>query len=267
MPSVTDDCFFLPEGPSAHGLSFTSTDHTRGPWDARAQHAGPPAALIGHVLEAQHPREDAQVVRVTVEILRPVPVARLHVRTEVARGGRRVEMLTAEVVDDDGERILQARAWRIRTTELPLSAHGVEPEGVPGPDGAAPSRSFFREIPHDGYVEAMDVRFTSGGWDQPGPAVAWMRARHPLVGGEPTTPLDRVLIAADSGNGVSASFDGLFINPDLTVYLTRPARGEWVCLQAGTTVTDHGIGLAQSTIHDVDGPIGRGLQSLLLDTA
>ncbi len=259
------DTFFVPDGTSAQGLAFLATDHTRGPWDPDAQHGGPPSALLGHVMETAHARTDQQVVRVTVELLRPVPVARLHVATQVARPGRKVEMLEATLRDDGGSVLALARAWRIRTADVPLTDGQAPADRVEGPDGVAEGRSFFREVPPIGYVQAMETRFASGGWDDPGPATAWLRMRYPLVPDAAPSPLVRTLIAADSGNGVSASFDGLFINPDLTVHLVRPAVGEWVCLQARTTLTDHGVGLAESMLHDARGPFGRGAQTLLLD--
>ena len=58
-----------------------------------------------------------------------------------------------------------------------------------------------------GYHTGMEVSFVSGGFIEQGPAVAWLRMRFPLIAGEPTTPLARVLIAADSGNGVSSVLD------------------------------------------------------------
>lgn len=258
------DSFFCPDGDFDGGQTFTATDHTRGPWDPGAQHAGPPAALIGHVLESRHPREGMQFARLTFEVLRPVPVARLHVATEVIRGGKRVELLGATMTDDGGTSIMTANAWRIRTAQIPLT-DGIEGDRVTGPDGIPASTTFFRKVTHKGYVQAMETRFAAGGWADPGPATAWLRMRHPLVPGADPSPLERVLIVADSGNGLSARFEGLFINPDLTVYLTRPVVGEWVCLQAATTLTNHGIGMAASVIHDRSGPVGRGLQSLLLD--
>lgn len=211
-----------------------------------------------------HPREDMQFVRLTFEILRPVPASRLHVLTEVSRGGRRVERLVATMSDDQGTPVMLASAWRIRTMELPLT-DGIEGEEVPGPDDLQASTTFFMKIPDGGYLQAMETRFVTGDWAQPGAATVWFRMRYPLLPDTPTSPLARVLNAADSANGVSSRFNGLFINPDLTVYLTRPAVGDWVGLQANTTLTNHGIGLATSIIHDRSGPVGRGSQSLLLD--
>ena len=91
--------------------------------------------------------------------------------------------------------------------------------------------------------------------------------RQPLVAGEEPTPLQRVLVAADSGNGVSATLDWaryLFINVDLTVHLIEPPAGEWVCLDAITIPEPNGVGLADTALYDERGPIGRAVQTLLI---
>ena len=56
-----------------------------------------------------------------------------------------------------------------------------------------------------------------------------------------------------------------FINPDLTLYLQRLPRGEWVCLDAVTWPEGQGVGLAESELFDADGRLGRALQGLLLE--
>ena len=119
----------------------------------------------------------------------------------------------------------------------------------------------------DGYHTAVEYRFVRGGFVEPGPAVVWMRSRVPVVAGEQLTPLQRVLVVADSGNGVSATLDWrrfLFINVDLTVHLHRLPAGEWVCLDAVTTPEADGIGLADTVLSDEGGRIGRALQTLLV---
>ena len=75
-----------------------------------------------------------------------------------------------------------------------------------------------------------------------------------------------MLVAADSGNGLSAELDigWYFINPELTVHLHREPVGEWVCVDAATTVTPGGAGLATTTLSDEAGPVGVGAQSLLV---
>ena len=114
----------------------------------------------------------------------------------------------------------------------------------------------------------MDYRFLTGGFLEAGPATVWMRPRVALVAGEEVTPLQRVLVAADSGNGVSAALDWkryLFINVDLTVHLHRMPEGEWVCLDAITLPEPDGVGMADSALFDERGPIGRAVQTLLVD--
>jgi hypothetical protein len=54
----------------------------------------------------------------------------------------------------------------------------------------------------------------------------------------------------------------LFVNPDLTVHLHRHPAGEWVCVDARTSIDAAGVGMAESVLYDENGPIGRGVQSL-----
>jgi hypothetical protein len=250
------------------GDLFRATELTRGPWDPGAQHAGPPAALLGHAIEQLPETADFQVGRVTFEILRSVPIAPVRVQARVARPGRRVQMVEAELSDADGEVLMLARAWRIRTSRLELPGEALVASQPPPPPEEGSAAGFFPTGQEHGYHSAMEVRFAAGGFTEPGPATAWLRMRHPLVAEEEPTPLQRTLIAADVGNGISAALDirrFLFINVDLTVQLERMPKGEWVGVDAVTLPRPRGIGTAESTLFDVDnGRIGRALQTLLI---
>ena len=250
------DAFYVQDG-----RRFVPTELTRGPWDAGAQHAGPPSALIGRALERCEPREDMRLGRVTFEILRPVPLAPLEVEARVVRPGRSVELLEATLTGPEGE-LVRARAWRLIPGELRLD-EPVE-EAPAGPSAGEPGQ-FFPTGEPVGYHTAMEYRFLEGGFLEPGPARVWMRMRVPLVEGESPTPLQRVLVAADSGNGVSAALDWkrfIFINTDLSVHLLREPAGEYVCLDAVTHVD--GLGLADTVLWDEEGRIGRAAQTLLV---
>lgn len=250
--------FFEPDGDD-----FVATAFTRGPWDPSFQHAGPPSALLGRAVQRAGGGDTKRVGRITFEILRPVPVARLSVAAEVVRPGGNVDLVEARMSDEDGP-VMLARAWRIREVEVDVPVDAGEP--LPGPEEGE-AEPFF-DVPHldgDGYHTAMEVRFLEGAFREVGPATVWMRMRAPLLPDEEPDPLTRVLVAADSGNGVSARLDPrrvLFINTDLTVHLHRIPRGEWVCLDARTTLNGTSVGLAESALHDVDGTIGRALQTL-----
>jgi Thioesterase-like superfamily len=248
------------------GDRFLATELTRGPWDPGAQHAGPPAALLGRALEQLPEAEQFQVGRVTFEILRSVPIMPVEVSAEVVRPGRRVQLLEAEL-SADGEVLMRATAWRIRTNSLELPAEALTTSPPPPPPERGSQVSFFPTGQEHGYHSAMEVRFISGGFIEPGPAVAWLRMRQPLVAGEETTPLQRTLVVADVGNGISASLDYrryLFINVDLTVHLERMPAGEWICVDAATLPQPNGVGTAESVLSDGEGRIGRALQTLLI---
>ena len=263
------DAFYSMDGDRA-----TPTELTRGPWDPNAQHAGPPSALLARALERCEPREGTRsrgatgergptwsIGRVTVEILAPVPIQPLTVSARVARPGRSVEMLEASLEGPDGE-VMRARGWRL--AEADITANWEQDEPPPGREGAE-TLELFPTGEAVGWHTAMEIVFARGRFLEPGPATVWMRPRVELVAGEPLSPLQRTMLAADGGNGVSAPLDWadhIFINTDLTVHLLRPPEGEWVCLDSVTHVD--GLGMTDTALWDERGRIGRAAQTLLV---
>jgi hypothetical protein len=190
----------------------------------------------------------------------------MEITTTVVRSARSTEVVEAALATAaGGPPVMLARALRIRVAEETV------PAVVPGPrlppPGEVAETPFFPVPWETGYHAAMEMRFTDGAFLEPGPGTCWMRMRMPLVGGEEARPLDRVLVAADSGNGISAVMDFgryVFVNSDLTVHLHRHPVGEWACVEARTSVEAAGIGLADARLHDEKGPIGRSAQSLFV---
>lgn len=251
---------------AADGDTFTSTVLTRGPWSPDHQHAGPPSALMAAVVERALPPQMA-VVRMTVELLRAVPIAPLKVSVQPLRAGRKVQWLSVDLAAADGDALARAHALCVRTTEVTLPVQGDPVDDpVASPADSKPFQfGFFTG--DEGYHTAMELRLARGEFGK-GRVAMWMRMRVPLLAGAAPTPLQRVVIAADSGNGVSMSLDPrkfTFVNPDLTVYLHRPPAGEWVCLDARTIHQERGIGLADTRLLDEEGPIGRSVQGLVVD--
>lgn len=265
MDTDVHEAFYLPD--PADPRRFESTELTRGPWSPDAQHAGPPSALLGHVIERCEPRPGFQVGRVAVEILGPVPLAPLTAEARLVRPGRSVEMIEATLSSERGP-VMRANAWRFKLAEpeLDLPEHFLPTGARLGPD-RAPEPEPFPSAQPVGFHTGIEYRFVSGTFAAPGPAVCWIRLRYPIVAGTTPSPLERTLAAADSGNGVSSVLDWndyLFINTDLTVTLHRQPAGEWVCLDAVTHPQPHGIGLAESELFDEKGPLGRSTQTLFL---
>lgn len=253
---MSTDAFFIPLGDDR----FQATAHTSGPWDRRLQHAGPPAALLARALELYAPREEMVISRLTFEILHAVPVGEVKAGARLARPGRSVELLEASL-EAGGREVVRAYAWRV--LKAPETAPATPPayEPPPLPDAEAPMPDQLES----GYLRAVEWRPVRGGFLEPGPAAAWTRLRHPVVAGEQPTGLQRVLAVADSGNGISGVLDmreWWFINPELTVHLEREPRGEWICLDAATSIQPGGAGLATSILSDSSGPVGRGAQTL-----
>jgi hypothetical protein len=252
--------FYVPL--DGEGVRWRATVHTTGPWDARSQHGGPPSALLARAAERLAPRDDALVVRATVEILGAVPVGEVEVRARLARPGRSVELLEA-AMSAGGREVARGAFWRVRR------ADGVEvPSRAPAPP-PRPAAPVARPAPEgwvDGYLSAVEWRLVAGGFAEPGPCTAWTRLREPLVPDEEPSGLQRVLAVADSGNGLSSELPitWLFINPELTVHLHREPIGEWVCVDATTTVSPGGAGLATTALSDDAGPVGVGAQALLV---
>jgi hypothetical protein len=253
--------FFEPAGTG----TFVATPATAGPWSAQAQHGGPPSALAARALELHQPDEGQRLARVAVDILRPVPLGKITVRTRTVRPGRRVALLEA-VLEADGQEVVHARGWRIAFPDGQVPAVGTGLVPPPIPDEQA--LSSFRGAYQAGYLEAIDFRFVAGsGFSRLGPAVVWARPRIPLIPDEEASPMCRALLLADSGSGVSATLDALsflFINVDLTVILPRDPAGDWLLLDAVTTIGDQGTGLAETALSDVHGSCGSALQTLLV---
>lgn len=249
--------FYVPDGEG-----FSSTVNTRGPWSPEHQHAGPPCALLARAVERCGSGSEVRVGRITFEILRPVPITTLTAHAEIVRPGRQVDLVESELHDADGPVIL-ARAWRLRAEAVAGVATPPEPPGHAPEDGR--EVGFFEGAADVGYHTAMEARFVDGSFRDPGPATVWMRMRIPLVADEEPSGLQRVLAAADSGNGVSAVLDPtehLFVNTDLTVRLARYPRGEWVCLDSVTRIDGDGIGLAESVLYDEADRLGGSSQTL-----
>jgi hypothetical protein len=245
---------------------FRASPLTRGPWYAEHQHAGPPSALICRAIERAAANDGlTHLGRLTVNLFRPAPVGECRVEVATEYVGRNAGHYSGRLTAQ-GKEIARFTALMQREDDLPI------PDGTPEhPSPSAlkpPNQCPVVRMPFAGatlgYGDLVENRIADGQFFN-GPCAAWFRMNHPLVKGEAPTPYQRVAVAADSGNGISAALDFgkyLFINCDLTINLFRRPEGEWICLEARSLFGGNGCGLAESALYDERGMIGRATQSL-----
>jgi Acyl-CoA thioesterase C-terminal domain/Acyl-CoA thioesterase N-terminal domain len=241
---------------------YESSELTRGPWDPGHQHAGPPVALAGReIARAAGALGMTHLARLTANLLRPVPLGPLRIELATDYAGRNVAHFSARI---HGEGREVARLTAVAQRELALELPAVLLPQAPRPPGELEPIVFPHRAGTIGYHDLVELRVAEGTLTR-GPCAVWFRLRHPLVEGEAPGSIERVAVAADSGNGISAVLDFkryLFVNSDLTINLLRPARGEWICIDARTLLGPGGGGIAEARIFDTSGLIGRSTQSL-----
>jgi len=244
---------------------YVATALTIGPWDPGLQHAGPPAALLAREVERVTGIPGGQTVRLAYDVLGPVPVGPVQVAARVLRPGRRIELVEATLTAG-GRTAMRATAWRMRSRDAADTATPPEPAAV-GPEDARPSAFdvFSLDV---AYHRALDWREASGTLTGLGPAAAWTRPLCALVEGEPMTPLQHLLVMTDAASGISAGLPWdrtTFANIDLVVALFREPAGEWLGMDATTTLGPTGVGQCAADLYDGTGRIGRSVASLFVE--
>jgi len=245
---------------------FRASPLTGGPWSAEHQHAGPPSALICRAVErAAAPHGLGHIGRLTVNLLRPLPIGDCRIELAADYLGRGAGHFSGKLIAANKEiALFTALAQREFDLAVPEGTPAHPLPHAPNPPALSEPVKMAFDGEAFGYGELIEIRAAAGAAFR-GPSAVWFRLEHPLVEGEPTSPYQRVAVAADSGNGVSASLDFrqyLFVNCDLTINLLRRPAGEWICLEARSLFGGNGCGLAESVLYDELGLIGRATQSL-----
>lgn len=244
---------------------------TQGPWNPEHQHGGAVCAALAWALEQEPAPVPMRAVRIAFDLMHPAPMEPLRPQVQVVRSGRRVQLLDVALLQ--GERPLaRASALRVRTDEnlgLDDEARGakgpplaIRPDDIPVMK--APRR-FAAGIQIPGYIRAVDLRRHQQEPRNGVPAVCWSRLRCRVLEGEQPSPLVRLASQADFVSGMANGLDfsrWVSINPDVTLQIERVPEGDWIGLEAMTTVADDGVGHSRGTLHDLRGPIGHASSAL-----
>lgn len=245
------------------GDGFVGTEATRAGWHDNGQAGGAVLALLGHVLEDVPTLTAMSLTRLTVDIVRPVPVGEpLRVGTEILREGKKIQVVDLTVAA--GEVVTtRARALRIRDLDvrdlegMPASTTDHNPvHSIPPPEGLTAVDD--REGVADFLRYGAELRRTFEPID--GIHAAWCRLRVPVVAGEPVRATSLAALPLDLVNLMGVALDptrASSINPDVTGHLSRAPVGEWVALVGGTHyahAVGHGVSIA--TMSDEAGTFG-----------
>ena len=229
------------------------------------QHGSAPTSLIARAAEQLETKVPMRVARVTVDLLRPVPLSELEIDAQVVREGRKIQVCSVRLLSE-GVEVVRASVLKIRTADLGLPADiPHQALDLPLPEeGRAPERL---SGPAESFGRSLDIRVVKGSFGQSGPGAAWFRLTRPMVAGEDINPLIRAAAVADFCNGISAAVDRdrwTFINGDLSFNLFRYPVGEWILLDAETWVGPDGLATAFGRMADRTGYFGRSIQSILI---
>jgi len=252
--------FFKQTGPSAYDPS----EATIGPWSPDLQHGGPPSALLTHALRSYPASGPFKIGRISIELLSAVPLKPCEIKVDVVRGGKRIELLRGEYIAG-GKTYLIAHAWRL-LSEPGVNSALPDPYVIPAlPEPQA--QRYFPGVSYFPYGDALEWRFTTGGYDLLGPATVWTRPRIPLIEHQHTDGLEALVLMIDSANGISAELDirnWTFVPVDLTVGIYRQPEGEWVGMEARTVMEHDGIGQTTTVMFDGKGKLGQSMHTLFI---
>jgi hypothetical protein len=248
------------------GTRVIPSPNAAGPWDPTMQHGSAPAALVAWAAEAIPTPQPMQVVRLTIDLMRPVPLTPLTIETDVLRAGRKIQLCEVRLLAD-GVTVVRATVLKIKSGDalaLPPEAADVAVT-LPGPDQSTPEDRNFSSSP---FVDGISIRAARGRFASVGPGAIWYRVDWPLVEGAPVSPLMRAVVASDFCNATAVPLDfknWTFINADLTVSLARQPVGDWILLDGETFIGPYGAGIATAKLGDARGYFGRAVQSLVIE--
>ena len=241
--------------------TFKATEHVSGAWNVDEQHVAPSFGLLVHLIEQEHMgrRDDRLVIgRLSYDILGVFTLDEIEIDIRVLRPGRTIELVEA-TLSQGGRAAVILRAWFMQPFDTAAIAANELP-GIRDREDMGAGR-ITDEWP-GGCVRSIDVRSSE---DHPGRASSWVHPLVPLIEGEPTSDLARIIGMVDFANGLTprqAINSVAFPNLDLTIHMIRQPSGERLGYDTSVSYGASGVGLTHTVLHDESGPFGVAAQSL-----
>ena len=253
---------------------YLPTEHAASPWGPVTIHGGASAGLMAALMEEQFHSESMQLVRLTVDLFRPVPMSALEPRGRVIRDGKRIKLLEMSLFHE-GLEICRSHGLIIEKQAVVLPPAAQLPTAPP---------QHLVEAFKQSEVIGINALETSDGVEFPpglhnliplkpvslnigeGRGCSWVRLPLDVREGIANSPLVTIATLADFANGFAQlhlNAEQGFINADLTLNLHRLPVGEWIAIDARTLAQPHGISMVETVLYDQRGMIGRVSQSNL----
>ena len=253
------------------GETLLPSSLANGPWYPGTAHGSAMMLMAALAVEKHIAKLPIQLTRLTVDMMKAVPIAPIELHTKVRKSGRYMDVLDI-AIHSAGDEYVRASAMCFRVDQVPVAErlkHSGPALTLPDP---LPESFFNFAAKRPGFHHAIEIRIDV----EAKPAIIWIRLKQPVLPNFATTPLLRVALAADWTYSVPSiahrlrtgeGFDSqpfFSINPDTTLNLQRPAQGEWIGIQTHASFDDLGAGTAMGQIFDQQGALGFCSQSVLI---
>ncbi|MGH1372087.1 MAG: acyl-CoA thioesterase domain-containing protein [Cellvibrionaceae bacterium] len=271
MLSETEDYFFNQDDDV-----FTPQAAAGSPWSNTMQHGGPVNAMITMPIEKIAEEICMDVTRLTIDILKPVPMKPVKVKSHFLRkGGKMAVVDTVMTVEGSDEPVASGRAVLLKAQQGLSPVFDVA-ASLPETRDSIASEPWIPKEMAAGLPPGLHnlIRFhPSTNKERP---VFWINGDANMLQGRAMTSLEQCATTADMTTVLAARMrvlqEGIaspaamgLMNTNTTIHFSRPPVGEWFAFTDHFIEVTDGYGIAECAIYDEQGCIGRVAQNLIVN--
>lgn len=255
---------------------FTPQAAAGSPWSETMQHGGPVNAIITMSVEAIAEDCGMNVARLTIDILKPVPMKSVKIKSRfIRKGGKMAVVDTFLTLEGSDEPVASGRAVLLKAQSgqnpvfdvlapLPESRETIAKEPWIPKEMATGLPPGLHNL----------IRFhPSTNKERP---IFWVNGDADMLQNRPMTSLEQCTTTADMTTvlaarmrvlqeGVASPAAMALMNTNTTIHFSRLPVGEWFGFTDQFIQVSDGYGLAECAIYDEQGCIGRVVQNLIVN--